>query len=98
MGMVQTYNSGRSKEKGPELPPALSIVVLSALPAVAHEAQQEQEHVHEVEIEAEGAENGAFHRHLAIANREVDALDDLRIVGGQAGEHEHANRAHQQVE
>src|SRR5207248_5904716 len=70
----------------------------SGLAAVAHEPQKEQEQVDEVEVELEGAEDGALRRNFARSDREIDAFDDLSVVSRQAREHEDADRAHNQIE
>src|SRR5206468_4360194 len=57
---------------------------LSSLPwasaAVAEQPQDEQEHVDEVEVEAERAHDGGLLRRLAAAtDHEIHALDLLRV-------------------
>src|SRR5690242_8164009 len=69
------------------------------LAAVAHEPQQEEEHIHEVEIEPECAKDTEPRSGFSTAaHAEVDALDHLRVVSGQTREDEHADRAHCQIE
>src|SRR3546814_21091743 len=54
------------------------------LAAVAHEAQQEEEEVDEVEIERQRAHHHRLADHLRSLDVEVHALDLLRVVHGQA--------------
>src|SRR5260370_20036894 len=54
--------------------------------AAAHEAQEEQEQVDEVEVERERA-----HQRVALlAALRADGAELLRVIGGEAGEDEHA--------
>ena len=56
-----------NKRKSPVSPPGFSDLNLAVgLAAIAHEAQQEQEEVDEVEIEAQRAHDRLLARHLAV--------------------------------
>src|SRR5579871_6368653 len=63
---------------------------LPASAAVAHEAQQEQEQVDEVEIERQGAHHRLPAGDSAVIHRAVHLLDPLRVPCGEPGEDQDA--------
>src|ERR1044072_2114685 len=70
------------RRKGPASPPGPSVWSLcSTLVPVAHEAQQEQEHVDEVEIERQRAHDLRLAVKIGAGDREVHALDLLGVPG-----------------
>src|SRR5690606_17414035 len=60
---------------------------------LAKEAEQELEHVDEVQVQAQRAEDDRLAGELAPAQVEVLLLQALRVIGGQAGEDQHAEEA-----
>src|SRR5438270_3403339 len=79
--------------------PSFLLVLCRQLAALPHEAEQEQEHVDEVEVEVERADDGRLRHGLAIpGNREIDALDLLRVVHHQSGENQNTDRADAEVQ
>ena len=61
---------------------------------VSHEHQQELEHVQEIKVEVQGAEDGGFSKPLLIAMmgmRQIFILNILRVIGGETGKYQHAN-------
>ena len=61
---------------------------------VAHEHQQELEHVQEIKVEVQGAEDGGFSKPLLIAMmgmRQIFILNILCVIGGETGKYQHSN-------
>ncbi len=61
---------------------------------VAHEHQQELEHVQEIKVEVQGAEDGGFGKPLLIAMmgmRQIFILNILCVIGGETGKYQHSN-------
>src|SRR4051794_2648535 len=68
------------------------------LPAAAKQLQQKDEHVYEVEIEAQGAHDGALGDGRRIAAKLVVAgLDPLRVIGRETCEHEHTDHSDREL-
>ncbi len=66
------------------------------LSTVAHNPQQHQEQVYEIEIEGEGADDGAFAHHAGIQARGLGqghVFKPLGVVDGQTGEKQDADVA-----
>src|SRR3546814_5439629 len=59
---------------------------------------QEGEHVDEVEIEVQRPHHHRLAHEVGAADHEINALDLLRIIGGQAGEQQYADDADRQAE
>ena len=62
---------------------------------IAHEHQQELEHVQEIKIEVQCAKDGGFGEPLLIAVMGVGQiliLDILRVIGGETGKDQDTNR------
>ena len=61
---------------------------------IAHEHQQELEHVQEIKIEVQCAKDGGFGEPLLIAMMGVGQiliLDILRVIGGETGKYQNTN-------
>ena len=68
---------------------AASVVSLAS---AAKQLQQHHEHVDEVEVEIESAHDCCLRcRRHVTHHLMVAILDPLRVVGGEAGEHQHAD-------
>src|SRR5579883_1329265 len=67
-----------------------SQVVTGLVAALSHEAHQELEQVHEVEVEAERPENRDLLGHLGAPGVGILLLDLLGVVGDEAREDQHA--------
>src|SRR5436305_14209497 len=86
------------KKKGPASPPGPSVSIsFRLLVAAAEQAQEEQEHVYEIEIELERAVDRRLLLVDASRDREIRALDALRVIGGEACEDQHAEPADHQL-
>src|SRR3990170_4134920 len=83
--------SARKKARQSPAGPLLRSAVNSRLFAVAHEAEQEGEHVDEVEIEVQRPHDHDLAHHVGAGDMIVHALDLLRVVSGKAGEQQHAD-------
>src|SRR3546814_6288136 len=66
--------------------------------AAAEQVEQEGEHVDEVEIEVQRPHHHRLAHEVGAADHEINALDLLRIIGGQAGEQQYAADADRQAE
>src|SRR3546814_1440486 len=66
--------------------------------AAAEQVEQEGEHVDEVEIEVQRPHHHRLAHEVGAADHEINALDLLRIIGGQAGEQQYADDADRQAE
>ena len=71
---------------------------MRSVAAAAHEAQQEQEHVDEVEVEAERPEDDRLAFPVGATQVLIVVLEPLRIVSRQAREDEHAEDADRKVQ
>src|SRR3990170_2757045 len=63
----------------------------AVLAAFAEELQHEDEEVDEVEIEPEGAHHRLLGANLLGIAGKIHLLDVLRVIGGEAGEDQHAD-------
>src|SRR3546814_9416962 len=60
----------------------------ASVAGAAHQAEEEHEHVDEVEIEVQRPHHDRFAHKVGAADVEIHALDLLRVIGGEAREHE----------
>ena len=90
------FGNGKENARGAGYAPGTFkrfLFATNGLFAAAHEAQQEQEHVDEVEIQAQRAHDHGLAREFGTAQVLIFALEALRVIGGQAGEDQHAQEA-----
>src|SRR6185369_15228420 len=66
--------------------------------AVAEQTQEEQEHVDEVEIQRQRAENDRLARKIATLDLVIHQLQLLRIPRGETSEDQHAKDADREVQ
>ena len=87
------------KTKAPRRSPGrFANSALQCLAPVAEQAQQHQEQVDEVEVERQRAHDSLAPRDRAVIVGAVHLLDLLRVVGGEAREHDHADHRDDPVE
>jgi len=63
------------------------------LVAAAHEVEQEQEHIDEVEIEVERPHDDRLAHHVGTRDMRVHRFDLLCVIGGEASEDQHTDTA-----
>jgi len=91
------FGNGKENARGAGYAPGTFkrfLFATNGLFAAAHEAQQEQEHVDEVEIQAQRAHDHGLAGKFGTAQVLIFALQALRVIGGKAGENQHADEAH----
>ena len=58
---------------------------------IAEKLQQEQEHIDEIQIQAQRPHNGFLFGDVAAVTGEINTLNILRVIGRQSGKNQHTN-------